>query len=166
MIITLIGMPGCGKSCMGRALSSKLKLKNIDGDKLIEKTVGKKLHDIISECGLEEFRRIEEEVLLTINGDDIIISPGGSAVYYESVMEHFKKIGKVVYLYVGLDNLKARLGDYSKRGIVMRPDQTLEDLFLERCALFEKYADITINCDGNSYAKYQRELIARLQSEA
>jgi len=162
MNVTLIGMPGCGKSCMGRALASKLKMKNIDGDKLIEKEIGEQLQDIIDKRGIEEFRKIEERVLLSIKGENLIISPGGSAVYYESVMKHFKEIGKVVYLYVGIDNLKKRLGDYSKRGIVMRPDQTFEDLYNERCALFEKYADITINCDGNYYTKYQKDLISEI----
>ena len=163
MNIILIGMPGCGKSCMGRALASKLKMKNVDGDRLIENKTGKKLQDIIDNKGLDAFRKIEEEVLLSIEGDNLIISPGGSAVYYPSVMEHFQKIGKVVYLYVGLDVLKARLGDFSKRGVVMRPGQTIDDLFIERCLLFEKYADIKINCDGNHYTSYQTELISKLK---
>ena len=61
MTITLIGMPGCGKSCMGRAISSKLKMKNIDTDRYIEQKTGKLLHEIIEKYGLDEFKRIEEE---------------------------------------------------------------------------------------------------------
>ena len=74
MVITLIGMPGCGKSCMGRAISKKLSMKNIDSDKLIERTKGKKLHELIDEFGLDGFKRIEEEVLLSIDLDNIILS--------------------------------------------------------------------------------------------
>ena len=82
MIFTLIGMPGCGKSCMGRAISGKVKMKLIDSDKLIEQRTGKKLQAIIDEVGIEGFRQIEEETLLSITDDNVIISTGGSAVYY------------------------------------------------------------------------------------
>ncbi len=153
-------MPGCGKSCMSRAIAGKLNLKSLDADKVIESAVGKKLHEIIEERGLEKFRELEEEILLSINEDNIILATGGSAVYYERAMQHFKSIGKVIYLYVSFETMLQRLGDYSKRGIVMRDDQTIKDLYDERAALYEKYADITINCDGNSYNKYREQLIS------
>lgn len=163
MTITLIGMPGCGKSCMGRAISGKLKLKNIDTDKYIEQKIGKKLNEIIEESGIEEFKRIEEETLLSIKEDNVILSTGGSAVYYESVMNYYKSLGPVIYLYVSIDVLIERLGDFSKRGIVMKPGQTIHDLYKERCTLYEKYADITINCDGKAYPKYQAALISAIK---
>ncbi len=159
MIIILIGMPGCGKSCMSRAIAGKLNLKPLDADKVIENKLGKKLHEIIEDNGLDKFRELEEEILITINEDNIILATGGSAVYYERAMQHFKSIGKVVYLYVSYETMVERLGDYSKRGIVMRPDQTLRDLYDERCRLYEKYADITVNCDGNAYTQYRKNLI-------
>ena len=138
MIITLIGMPACGKSCMGRALSRKLKMKNIDGDKVIEKRTGRALQDIIDNDGLDAFKKIEEETLLSIDEDNIILSPGGSAVYYERAMNYLRSKGPIVYIYVGVENIIKRLGDFSKRGIAMRPDQTIYDLYRERSALFEK----------------------------
>ena len=159
MLFTLVGMPGSGKTCMSRALSGKLNLKTLDADRVIENRVGKKLHEIIEEKGIEEFRRIEEETLLTINESDAILATGGSAIYYDRAMQHFKKQGKIIYLYVSFETMLERLGDYSTRGIVMRPDQTIKDLYDERTALYEKYADITINCDGTAYPKYRAELI-------
>lgn len=164
MTITLIGMPGSGKSCMGRAISSKLRMQNIDADKLIEKKIGMPLQDVINNEGLEAFKRIEEEILLSINNDNVIISTGGSAVYYEKVMRHFKSMGKVVYLYVSFETMLKRLGDYSKRGIAMRKDQTIKDLYNERALLYEKYADITINCDGNAYPRYQEAAIKAIRA--
>lgn len=163
MNITFIGMPGSGKSCMGRTISKKLKMKFIDGDKLIERLYDKKLNEIIDEHGLDEFKRIEESALLTITGDNSVISPGGSAVYYDSVMKHFKGMGPVVYLYVSPRVLVERLGDFSKRGIVLNEGQTIEDLYLERAPLMEKYADITVDCNGSAYAKYQRDILDRLE---
>lgn len=159
MRIILIGMPGCGKSCMARALSSKLKLKSIDADKVIEKRLDKKLQDIIDEVGLDEFGKIEEEALLSINDDNAIIATGGSAVYYEAAMENFRKIGTVIYLKCSFNTIKNRLGDFSRRGVVLKPGQSLYDLYCERTPLYEKYADFTLNCDGNAYTRYQNELI-------
>jgi len=165
MLFTLIGMPGSGKSCMARALSGKLNMKTLDADRVIEDRIGKKLHEIIADDGLDNFRKIEEETLLTINEDNAILATGGSAVYYDSAMQHFKKIGKIVYLYVSFETMLKRLGDYSKRGLVMRPDQTIKDLYDERTALYEKYADITINCDGTAYPKYRAALINAIKKE-
>ena len=159
MVITLIGMPGCGKSCMGRALSGKLKMKLIDSDRLIEKRYGKKLQLLIDELGVDEFRKIEEETIASIEGDNLIVSTGGSAVYSDIAMQHMKKIGKVLYLYCGFDIVKERLGDFSKRGVVLKPGQTLEDLYNERIPLYRKYADITIFCDGNAFPQYQQAAI-------
>ena len=163
MTITLIGMPGAGKTCMGKALSRKLNMKVIDGDKLIEQRTGKKLHEIIAEVGNEGFKKIEEETLLSITDDNIIVSPGGSAVYYDSVMQHFKKKGIILYIYVSPEILIERLGDFSKRGIVLKEGQTINDLFDERTPLMEKYADITVNCSGNSYALYQKEAVRKIR---
>lgn len=164
MNLILIGMPACGKSCMGRALSKKLNMQLIDTDRLIEKNTGRLLQDIINEDGLDAFKKLEEETLLSINGDNKIISTGGSAVYYDAAMKHFKNIGLVAYLYVGIDLLKKRLGDFSKRGVVLAPGQTIDDLYIERTALYEKYADIVINCNGNAYPKYQASLIEALKN--
>ena len=159
MMFTLVGMPGSGKSCMSRALAGRLNLKTLDADRVIEARTGRKLHEIIAEDGIEAFRKIEEEILLTINEENTLLATGGSAVYYESAMMHFKSIGKIIYLYVSFETMLKRLGDYSKRGIVMRPDQTIKDLYDERAALYEKYADITINCDGTDYYKYREEVL-------
>ncbi len=162
MTITLIGMPGAGKTCMGRALSKKLNMKTVDGDHLIEQITGRKLQDIIDEEGLDEFKRIEEETLLSIKDDNIIITPGGSAVYYVEVMKHFKSMGPVVYLYVSPEKLIQRLGDFSKRGVVMKPGQTIFDLYNERRPLLEKYADITVSCDGGHYSYYQKDALNKI----
>ena len=159
MVITFVGMPGCGKSCMGRAMAGKLKMKLIDSDRLIEKRYGKKLQELIDELGVEEFRRIEEQTLLSIEGDNLIISTGGSAIYSDAGMRHMKELGKVFYLFCSFESIKERIGDFSKRGIVLKPGQTIKDLFEERAPLYKKYADVTILCDGNAYSQYQSAVI-------
>ena len=163
MIFTLIGMPGCGKSCMGRAISGKVKMKLIDSDKLIEQRTGKKLQAIIDEVGIEGFRQIEEETLLSITDDNVIISTGGSAVYSEKAMKYLASKGKIIYLYCSYNTIKARLGDFSNRGVVLKPGQTLADLYAERAPLYSKYATITIFCDGRAFPKYQGAVIRAIK---
>ena len=155
----LIGMAGCGKSCMGRAVAKKLKMKAVDVDKLIEEKYGKRLSEIINEVGVEKFKEIEEETLKNLDFKDTIISTGGSAIYYPEAMEHLKSIGTIVYIYTSLSVLLERIGDFKKRGMVMKEGQTIEDLYLERKHLYEKYADITLNCNGNDYESYQDDFI-------
>lgn len=159
MTFVLVGMPGSGKSCMSRAVGPKLKIKTLDADRVIESIHGgKKLHELINEYGVDGFRKIEEEALLSINEDNIILATGGSAIYYEKAMEHLKSLGKVIYLYISFETMLERIGDYRKRGIVIRPDQTIHDLYEERARLYEKYADITVNCDGRAYGQYKADL--------
>lgn len=159
MVITFIGMPGCGKSCMGRAVAGKLRMKLVDTDKLIERRCGKKLQEIIDEIGVQEFRRIEEEVLLSVEGDNLIISTGGSAVYSDAGMKHLKSLGKVFYLFCSYDTVKERIGDFSKRGIVLKPGQTIKDLYEERAPMYKRYADVTILCDGHAYSQYRNSVL-------
>lgn len=162
MMITFIGMPGAGKSCMSKNISKKLKRSTVDGDRLIEQITGRRLQEIIDTDGLDEFKKIEREALLSITDESLIVSPGGSAVYYDDVMEHFKKHGIVVYLYISYETMIKRIGDYSQRGIVLAPGTTLKDLYDERCPLLEKYADITINCDGDSFGKYHNDALDKI----
>ena len=163
MTVILIGMPGVGKSCMGRALSTKLKLKHLDTDKVIEQKMKKPLHVLMEEYGIEGFKKLEEDILIGIQAENAVISTGGSAVYYEQAMNHFKEIGKVVYLYSELKTIINRLGDFTERGIVMKEGQTIEDLYNERCILYEKYADITIDCSNNDYTSHRNALIEALK---
>ena len=164
MIFTIVGMPGSGKTCMGRTVSKKLKIKWMDSDKIIQRTYDKRLVEIISMYGVEEFKRIENETLLRISADsDAILSTGGSAVYYPEAMERLKKLGKIIYLHCDYNTVVKRLGDFSERGIVLAPGQSLRDLYDERCALYEKYADFVIDCSGNAFPQYQAKVISAIK---
>ena len=167
MIFTLIGMPGSGKSCMGRAVSSKMKLQLIDSDKLIEQKYGKKLQTILDELGVVEFRRVEEQTLMDIEAPKdkhLILSTGGSAVYSKAAMDYLRTQGKVIYLYCSCDTIIERIKNPDDRGIVLKPGQTLTDLYYERTPLYEASADITVSCDGKAYPRYQRTLIDAISS--
>ena len=162
MNIILIGMPGVGKTCMGKSLASKLKYKHVDTDRIIEIHMNKKLHKIMDEYGLDGFKKIENEVLCSVDLDNTVISTGGSAVYHEEGMKHLKEIGTVVYLYAELKTILHRLGDFSTRGIAMKDGQTIEDLYRERSELYERYADITVDCSSNEYTAHRNKIISLL----
>lgn len=160
--ITLIGMPGAGKSTVGVVLAKLLAYEFLDSDLLIQKREKKHLWQIIEERGQDGFNQVEEEVNCSIDTEDTIIATGGSAVYSDPAMQHFKKIGVVVYLKVSCQELRKRLGDLKKRGVSMKEGQTLEDLYEERRPLYEKYADIVINLDELDVRKTAEQIADQL----
>ena len=158
--IVLIGMPGVGKSTVGVVLAKKMGYRFIDSDLLIQEEENALLHQIIEEKGIDGFNKIEEKVNAAIQVENAIIATGGSVVYGQKAMEHLKQIGTVIYLELPLEELKERLGDLHQRGVSMREGQTLEKLYQERRPLYEKYADMVINCDK----KQIREIVEEISS--
>lgn len=145
--ITLIGMPGAGKSTAGIVLAKVMGYDFIDSDLLIQRKADRLLWEILEEDGIDAFTRLEEEIINRIQVHNSVISTGGSAVYSEKSMIHLKNISTVVYLKVSYKGLKKRLGDMDRRGVVLRPGQSLKDLYRERVPLYEKYADYTISSE-------------------
>lgn len=146
--IILIGMPGVGKSTIGVILAKVLGYQFIDADLLIQKAEGKLLKDIIREKGTDGFIEVEERVNSRIEACQSVIATGGSVVYGKRAMEHLKSIGTVVYLKQSLRQLEKRLRNIRGRGVVLKPGQTLADLYKERTVLYEKYADIIVDEHG------------------
>ena len=146
--IILIGMPAVGKSTVGVVVAKRLGYGFLDTDLLIQEKEGKLLKDIIAEKGTEGFLEIEDRVNAGVNVKKTVVSPGGSVVYCENAMKHYKEIGTIVYLKVSFETINKRLKNAKNRGVVLRDGQTLKDLYDERTALFEKYADITVSEEG------------------
>ena len=146
--ITLIGMPGAGKSTLGVVLAKILGYEFLDSDLLIQKEEKRRLYQIIDEEGEEGFKAIENRVNASIDTENTVIATGGSVVYCSEAMEHLKSIGKVVYLSLSLESLEKRLGNLKKRGVLLKEGQTLKSLYEERVPLYEKYADIVVDEEG------------------
>ena len=91
-----------------------------------------------------------------------VIATGGSVIYGREAMQHLKKIGVVIYLKLSCESIAARLGDLRKRGITLREGQTLQQLYDERVPLYERYADITVDCENKSIREIVAEIVARL----
>ncbi len=157
MSVTLIGMPSCGKSTLGVLLAKKLGYRFIDSDLLIQERESRLLHDIIEQEGIDGFLKIENEVNCGITEKNAVVSTGGSAVYGKEAMAHLASLGKIVYLKISLDTMLERLGDYVHRGVVLPEGYTLSDMYEERSALYEKYADVTVCVDkGDMSANIER----------
>ena len=158
--IVLIGMPGAGKSTIGVVLAKNLGYAFIDSDLLIQDREHMLLHEIIDRYGLDRFNQIENEVNASIRADHSIIATGGSVIYGQEAMMHLKSIGTVVYLKLPYEELEERLGDLNERGVSIRRGQTLASLYEERVPLYEKYADITVDCTDSNIRKIVKKIAA------
>ena len=144
--IVLIGMPGTGKSTVGVLLAKSLLLDFTDTDLIIQRKTKKALSEIISEKGTPYFISLEEEIILGEGFTNSVIATGGSAVYGKKAMEKLKENGICIYLRTDLPELIRRLGDITTRGIAMDKSTGIPELMRERTPLYEKYADITVDC--------------------
>lgn len=150
MNITLIGMPGAGKSLIGRALAEALNYRFIDLDSIIEKKTKLKLQKLIDACGEDKFLKIEENTVLKLGLDDKnIISPGGSVVYSKKAMEFLKKNTTIVFLSASFKSINKRISDEPRRGIINLKGRGMKQLFSERTPLYRKYADTVVRLTEN-----------------
>lgn len=159
--IILIGMPGAGKSTAGVVLAKKLGYAFVDSDLVIQSKEGRLLHEIIEEQGIEGFWKIEEAVNASLEAHRCVIATGGSAIYGEKAMAHLKEIGCVIYLKLSCAAIAERLGDLNERGVTLRDGQGLPELYAERVPLYEKYADVTIDCESLSI----REIVEQIYNK-
>ncbi len=143
--IILIGMPGSGKTTVGKILSERLGYTFIDTDQLICELTGKTPRRLVEEDGLEHFMKIQDEAVLSINDNNCIISTGGGLVHSEISMNYLKSIGFIIYLDTKYDIIRERM-DSSRK--LVRTAGTLLELYNHRVPLYKKYADAVINCDS------------------
>jgi shikimate kinase len=162
--IVLIGMPGSGKSTVGIILAKMTSRNFIDTDILIQLREGRSLQNIVDTDGPMALRRVEEGAILSVNCRNHVIATGGSAAYSHTAMSHLKNHGTVVFLYATLDTLKSRIRDYATRGLARKPDQSFADLFNERLALYQQYADITILSNNLTQEDVCTEILQKLGS--
>ena len=146
--LILVGMPGCGKSTVGVVLAKALGLDFIDSDLVIQKKMGAKLHRLLDQYGDEGFRAIENRINAELEAEDSVIATGGSVIYGEDAMRHLKEIGTVIYLRLSFEAIEDRLGDLHARGVTIQPGWTLRDLYNERVPMYERWADITVDCEA------------------
>jgi shikimate kinase len=163
--ITLIGMPGSGKSTLGALLAQRLDYRFVDGDAIIESS-GRRLQEIIDRHGEEEFLRIEEAELLKLAGQGQVFAPGGSCVLSPAAMDHLRTISVVVYLDVSPALLETRLGTgaMARRGIVGLQWMDLAELYEIRRPLYLSYAHVRVSLDDRPISECLEILLALLRA--
>lgn len=155
----LIGMPGSGKSSVGKILAENIGYDFMDTDDLIIDKYKKPLMDLIEEMGVEGFIRAEGEILETVDVSRHVIATGGSVIYSEKGMAHLQSLGKVIYLCYTEEDIAARVGDLTTRGVVCRNCKSFRELFEERRPYYEKYADIVVHLEHASMGRSIKQLI-------
>ena len=146
--LVLIGMPGVGKSTLGVILAKVLGYEFVDTDLVIQKSQEKLLKEIIAELGPEGFIALENRIISGLELTGSVVATGGSVVYGREAMQALAENGTIIYLKQELEELSRRLHNIRNRGVVLKEGQTLEDLYGERCSLYEQYADIIVDESG------------------
>lgn len=143
MRIYLIGMPGCGKSTLGKKLAKEINYEFIDMDNYIEMQAGMFIDEIFEAYGEEYFRALENNVLNEfLKMDNVIVATGGGVIKNKNN----KKLmtGKCIFLNVGIADLQKRLDESP----IIRPllkTKTVEELYNERKELYDYFSDIVVD---------------------
>ena len=161
--VILIGMPAVGKTTVGRCIASQLNMEFLDTDDVIREKCMTTLPDLIEKHGHENFKKIEERIILDCAQLGVVIATGGSAVYGQKAMQHLKQNGIVLYLKISYNEIVKRLKRAKGRGVVIKAGQTLLDLYKERVVLYEKYADILVEVDGITMEETVKKCLEQLK---
>lgn len=161
--VILIGMPGVGKSTLGVLLAKALGYRFLDTDLVLQAQEGRLLREIIATEGIDGFLALEGRVCGSLQAHRSVIATGGSVVYSPEAMAHLRSIGAVVYLKLGYNALARRLGSLKKRGVILRPGQTLKTLYQERAPLYAQYAHLTVDCGGQNVEQSVALILQRLR---
>jgi len=162
--LVLIGMPSAGKSTVGVIVAKNLGMSFIDTDVVLQTQQGRLLQDIINKDGIENFLEIEESTIISLQCENTVIATGGSVIYSEKAMSHLKRNAVVIYLMIDLNTVNKRLNNIKTRGVVLGPGQNLNQVYENRKPLYEKYADITIDCSKYSIDTTINTIHRRLDS--
>jgi shikimate kinase len=157
-------MPGAGKSTAGVILAKARGMHYIDTDIVLQERSGRLLQDLIDEEGAEAFLEAEEAAILSLRCTNTVIATGGSVVLNRKAMEHLKRQGTVVYLQISFEEMVSRLSNITTRGIVLLAGQNLPGMYNQRAPLYERYADITIDCTNAPFEEVVELILERLGS--
>lgn len=163
----LIGLPGSGKSTIGRRLAKALDVTLLDTDIAIEETTGRTIADLFANDGEKEFRRIEEQVVRTALADhDGVVSLGGGAITSAGVRDALS--GQIViYLEITASEGVRRTGGSTVRPLLAGPDRSekFRALMTERLPHYRRVATIRINTNRRNPGAVVRYIVSRLENQ-
>jgi shikimate kinase len=148
VIIYLVGMPGAGKSVVGRELAARLGVPFIDLDAEIERSTGRGVSEIFEEQGESAFRALEADALVKAGMQDpSVVACGGGVVLEPANRITLRATGVAVYLDVPLEQLHARVRPASDRPLIRR-EGDIERLLQERESLYREFAAHVVDGSG------------------
>lgn len=166
MIFSLIGLPGSGKSTVGRQLARRLALPFVDSDHVIEQRLGCPIREYFEREGEAAFRDVEEAVIDELSlAQTGILATGGGAVLREANRRHLRDRGLVVYLKSSPDELFRRLRHDRNRPLlqVADPLARLRDLYAIRDPLYRETAHFSIETGRPSVATLVNMIVMQLE---
>lgn len=150
--IVLIGMPGCGKTTIGKELAGKLGREFFDTDVEIEKTAGKSIPDIFEQDGEEAFRKLETSTLEKLcTGSGLVIATGGGVVTQPVNLNLLRQNSRIVYL-------RRDLSELSLDGRPLSQSTGVEELAQQRLPLYKTWCDFFVDVDSDAAVTAQRIL--------
>ncbi len=149
MNITLIGMPGSGKSTISRMLAQRLGYSLLELDAVYEQEHnGVLLQQLLDTEGeaVTLQKQCDSAMAHTRQIENTVVSPGGSLIYTEPAMEQLKRVSTVVYLKASLPTIEKRI-EGTARGLVKGKHTTLAQVYEARMPLYEKWAEVTVDAE-------------------
>jgi shikimate kinase len=162
----LIGLPGSGKSTIGRRLAKALDVSLLDTDAAIEAKAGRSIADIFATDGEQEFRRIEEEVVrAALSEHEGVLALGGGAITTKGVRDALAG-HTVIYLEINADEGVRRSSGNTVRPLLAGPDPAAKyrGLMADRVPLYRRVATLRVNTNRRNPGAVVRYIVARLEN--
>jgi shikimate kinase len=159
--IYLVGMPGAGKTTVGRQLARRLQRRFVDADHEIEVRTGVAIPVIFEIEGEPGFRDRESQVIAELAKESgLVVATGGGAILRPQNREALKHNGLVIYLHVAPRLLLERTSHDTQRPLlqVADPMTKIEELFAQRDPLYRETADIVVNSTGGNVRQFVRQI--------
>ena len=166
LLISLVGLPGSGKTTVGRQLARRLQLPFVDSDHALEGRLGCSIREFFEREGEQRFRDIEEEVIDELTqGASGVLSTGGGAVLRQSNRLHLRERGRVVYLKSSPEELFRRLRHDTNRPLLQVDDPLarLRELFSIRDPLYRETAHFVMETGRPSVATLVNMIVMQLE---
>lgn len=163
-----MGLPGAGKSTIGRRLAKALGVELLDTDAEIEARTGRSIPDIFATDGEQEFRRIEEDVVrAALDAHSGVLSLGGGAVTSPGVREALAG-HTVVFLEISAAEGVRRTGGSTVRPLLAGPGRAekFRELMAKRAPLYRRVATIRVNTNRRNPGAVVRYIVSRLEADA
>lgn len=159
----LVGIPGSGKSTIGRELAKRLAVTFIDTDREIEKTAGKTVSEIFIDDGEDKFRELEKNAVLeALTAPSAVVSLGGGSVMNEEVRAELTQHA-TIWLQTSIPVALKRTSMNQNRPLLLdAPRATLMKLLEQRSGFYQEVSRYTISTDGKAIKEIVDELASLL----